>query len=96
MNVMIYAFLITAGILLLALRWRVISDAAIDWNYKVYRFEKYCLLHNLYALDAKDNRVNAATVLFVFLQIWKVRKRYFFDVCVDFKEMDELIQLGEI
>jgi len=77
---------------LMALRYHVVVKASIDWNYHVYRFGKYCTLHNHYCEDVEANRLTNAQVLMVFLMVWKYDPRFFFDNCPDWADIDEFIQ----
>lgn len=78
------------------LRLIVVKKEAEEWNYKVFRYGKYCILHNQYCEDVEANRLNDAQVVFVFIMIWKIRPRYFFDSTPDWAEIDHLIQNNTI
>jgi hypothetical protein len=68
----------------------------IEWNYYVKRFERHCLLHNLFCEKPHLNIVLDFHGIAVFLMVWKFRPRYFFSFTPDFKEIDQLIQSNQI
>lgn len=80
----------------MALRYHVVVKSSIEWNYHVYRYGRYCTLHTHYCEDVEANRLTNAQVLLVFLMVWKFRERYFFDLCPDWADIDELIQSKQI
>lgn len=92
------AFIVSMMIIfcLLYLRYIVVMKEADEWNYKVYKYEKYCILHNHYCEDFEANRINPAQAVFVFIMIWKIRQRFFFDMAPDWAEIDSLIYSRQI
>lgn len=78
------------------LRFVVVTGEAQEWNYKVYRYEKYCILHNEYCENFEANRMNDGDILLVILMVWKIRPRYFFEHAPDFFSIDGLIQTKQI
>lgn len=96
MDILIVSILIVVIICLWALRYHIIVKAAEDWNYKVYRFERYCTLHDIYNIEPEANRFNATQILLVCFMFWKINPRYFFDNCPDWADIDELIQTQQI
>ena len=78
------------------LRLIVVKKEAEEWNYKVFRYGKYCILYNQHCDDVDANRLNDAQVIFVFLMFWKIRSRFFFDSCPDWAKIDHLIQNNTI
>ena len=90
----IIAIVVTAMILfcLAYLRFVIVKKEAEEWNYRVYRYGKYCILYNQHCDDIEANRINDAQVVFIFLMFWKASPRYFFDNCPDFVDIDHLIQ----
>jgi hypothetical protein len=78
------------------LRFTVVKKEAEEWNYRVYRFSKYCTLHNHYCEDWEANILTTAQVIFVFIMFWKFRPRFFWDICPDWADIDSLIQSKSI
>jgi len=81
---------------LMALRYHVVMKSSEDWNYHVYRYGRYCVLHNHYCEDVEANRLTNAQILMVFLMVWKFRERFLWDNCPEWADIDELIQNGSI
>ncbi len=96
MNLIFYLILSIIIFCLAYLRFIVVKQEAEEWNYRVYRYSKYCILHNQYCEDVEANVLTTAQVLFVFLMVWKFSPRYFFDLCPDWADIDSLIQSKSI
>jgi len=96
MEILIYVVIAMILFCLGYLRFIVVVKAAEEWNYKVFRYEKYCILHNVHCDDFEANRMTNGEVLLVFVMFWKARPRYFFEHAPDFVRIDELILGGMI